>query len=251
MTLECGALQGHVICCILLRRDTLTFCLFFKLLLILPALLFVIILCFFTPRILCSLCCSLPETRPFFLPLRALDSFISSIFHHLQCSNSYWLQMSPYLPLKMANFALFLIHVHPLSFSAFSCNLPVTYSLIHILSCCNKSSACLDHCEKPFSMTLSLSCSCPLSYLSLLVDTVTEFNCQAALITAELSFFLSAHFMNDWAVLHKSPSEIHLRWFPPNPVISSLCSASLSCYPIIPGINGHPFSSTPRDGPSN
>lgn len=118
-------------------------------------------------------------------------------------------------------------------------------------SCCNKNSACSDQCEKPLSLTLPLSFSCLLSYLTLLVDTITEFNCQAALITTELSFFLSAHFVNDWAVLHKSPSEIHFRWFPHNPVISSLFSASLSCYSIIPGINGHPFSSTLGDGPSN
>lgn len=61
---------------------------------------------------------------------------------------------------------------------------------------------------------LSLACSLISHSSGLLVDIVTELNCQAALITAEFSlFFLSAHVLNDWVVLHK---KYILSWFPPN-----------------------------------
>lgn len=133
---------------------------------------------------------------------------LSSIFHHLQCSNSHWLWpiSHPSLLTPLPSLATFL---QPLITAT---------SQVAVI----KNSASSNYCEKPLSMTLRLSFSCPLSYLTLLVDIVTGFNCQAALIT-ELSLSLSAHFVNDWAVLHKSPSEIHFLVIPSQPWEYSCC----------------------------
>lgn len=92
----------------------------------------------------------------------------------------------------------------------------------------NENSACMKNVCQLLSHFPSFTSSLISPCSGLWVDMVTEFNCQAALIAADSSFFLSAH-VNDWAVPHSQ--EIHFLRIP-QPWQSSSNLLSL-CYLII------------------
>lgn len=146
-------------------------------------------------------------------------SFFPFFEHYLLISSTSYMTYSAPNNFRSAHICHHKWPISHFSFFCFFTSFPPPSATFLLLSLPSKSQVAViktQHAQttvkNPFQwlfLFLSLVRSLISPSSGLLVDIVMEYNCQAALITAEFSLFLSAHFVNDWAVLNKSPSEIH------------------------------------------